>query len=144
MNFETSLGVCIWLMSQSDYHKNWTMRNVDLEIIAPLLHNQVKIYFDDDQNPVGLESWAWIGDEQKQRILDDKGTLAFKEWNSGEHLLFHDYIAPWGHAKAILKDLKTHVFPDDIAFSLGRNTDGSIRKIYHWKGVNVNNKIFQK
>lgn len=144
MDFETSLGICIWLMSQSEYHKKWSMKNFDLEIVTPLLHNQLKIYFDENQNPVGLASWAWIGDEQKKRVLADKGVLDFDEWHSGKHLLFHDYIAPWGHAKAILKDLRTHEFPNETAFSLGRNEDGTVRKVYYWKGVNVNKKIFQR
>ena len=67
--------------------------------------------------------------------------MEFGEWQSGEHLLFNDYIAPWGHAKAILKDLRSHVFPNETAFSLGRNPDGSIRKVYQWKGKGVKDKV---
>lgn len=143
MDFGTSLGMCVWLMSHSNYHKQWNMRNLDLEIMAPLAHNQIKIYLDQDQTPVGFATWAWIGDEQREKVLDDNGVLNFDEWNSGKYLLFHDYVAPWGHAKTILKDLRTNVFPNETAFSLGRNSDGTIRKVYQWKGINVTKKIFE-
>lgn len=140
MELSTSLGICLWLMSQSEYHKNWTLSAVEAEIIAPILHGQVKIYFDDQENPVGVATWAWIGEEQKKRLLEDNGILEFDEWNGGELLLFNDYIAPWGHAKAILRDLRTQVFPNETAFSIGRNPDGSVRKVFQWKGVKVKEK----
>lgn len=141
MDFETSLGICMWLLSQSDYHRNWDMVAFEEEIASPLLYKQYRIYLDEQDNPIGLATWAWINDECRQRLLEQKGILSFDEWNCGEHLLFNDYIAPWGHAKAILKDLRTQVFPNETAFSIGRNADGSIRKIYTWKGINVKQRV---
>ena len=141
MDLETSLGMCMWLMSQSEYHRNWDMATFDAEITAAILNSQYRIYFDEQDNPIGLATWAWISDECRQHLIEEQGALKFNDWKSGEHLLFNDYIAPWGHAKAILKDLRTNVFPDETAFSLGRNPDGSIRKIYQWKGKNITDKV---
>ena len=141
MDLETSLGMCMRLMSQSDYHRNWDMATFDAEITAAILNSQYQIYFDEQDNPIGLATWAWISDKCRQHLIEEQGALKFNDWKSGEHLLFNDYIAPWGHAKAILKDLRTNVFPDETAFSLGRNPDGSIRKIYTWKGINIKQRI---
>lgn len=144
MDLETSLGMCMWLMSQSDYHRHWDMATFDAEITAAIISSQYRIYFDEQNNPIGLATWAWVSDECRKRLLKEQSGLRFDDWNSGEHLLFNDYIAPWGHAKAILKDLRTNVFPDETAFSVGRNSDGSIRKIYTWKGINVKVRVISK
>lgn len=141
LDYESALGISVWLLSQSDYHQKWSLHDVDLEIIPALIHQQFRLYFDDQENPIGLATWAWLSDEAKTKLLNNQGPLDFDEWHSGEHLMFNDYIAPWGHAKVILKDLRSQIFPNDTAFSLGRNPDGSIRKVYYWKGVNVKNKV---
>ena len=141
LDYESALGISLWLLSQSEYHKNWSIHDVDLEIIPALIHEQFRIYFDEQQNPVGLATWAWLSDAAKSKVLNNQGALEFEEWESGEHLMFNDYIAPWGHAKAILKDLRSNVFPNETAFSLGRNPDGSIRKVYQWKGKGVKDKV---
>lgn len=141
MDFETSLGMCMWLLSQSEYHKKWNLMTFDTEITAAVLHGQCKIYFDGEGNPVGLATWAWIDEERKQRLLRNEAPLSYDEWSCGDQLIFNDYIAPWGHAKSILKDLRTQVFPHETAFSLGRNADGSIRKVYKWKGIAVKDKL---
>ena len=114
---------------------------MDLEIIPALIHKQFRIYFDEQQNPAGLATWVWLNDDAKAKVLNNQGPLEFEEWQSGEHLMFNDYIAPWGHAKAILKDLRSNVFATEKAFSLGRNADGSIRKVYYWKGKAFKDKV---
>lgn len=143
LDFEQSLGMCLWLLSQSKYHSQWSIQDVDLEIVPALRHTQFRLYFDEQQNPIGLATWAWLSDSAKEKVLNNQGPLTFDEWRSGDHLMFNDYIAPWGHARAILNDLRNQVFPHKTAFSLGRHPDGSIRKQYQWKGRLVREKVIQ-
>ena len=100
-----------------------------------LLHGQSKLYFDEHQNPVGFATWAWLDEEAKEQVLANTTPLNANQWKNGDNLMFADFVAPWGHSREILNDLRDQVFPDYRAFSLGRHPDGSIRKIYYWKGA---------
>ena len=46
--------------------------------------------------------------------------------------LFNDFVAPYGHTRLILKDLRSLEWSHDMAFSLRRNMDGSIAKVNYW------------
>ncbi|WLD58111.1 toxin-activating lysine-acyltransferase [Salinispirillum sp. LH 10-3-1] len=140
LGYHEAFGIMLWLCSQADYHKTWPLWAVDNDLVPPLIHRQFRIYFDEYRNPVGCATWAWLSEKMKNEMIAG-GTLEFDDWASGDHLMFGDYIAPWGHAKSILSDLRTNVFPKETAFSLGRNFDGSVRKVYHWKGKESGKKI---
>lgn len=135
IGYHESLGMMMWLMKHADYHSQWPLWSVDQDIVPALIHGQCKLYFDDHQNPVGFVTWAWLNDAAKQQVLENTEPLSIDQWRSGDRLLLNDFVAPWGHAKSIMKDFGTHVFPEHQGFSLRRNADGSIRKFNYWKGA---------
>lgn len=141
LNYHEALGIMLWLCNQAEYHKTWPLWAVDSDIIPPLIHRQFKIYFDEQKNPVGFATWAWLSNELKHEMIAG-GSLEFDDWSSGQHVMVNDFIAPWGHAKAIIKDLLVNVFPNEAPFSLGRNPDGTVRKLYRWKGKDCIEKVF--
>lgn len=141
IGYYEALGMMMWLMKHADYHSQWPLWSVDTDIVPALLHGQSKLYFDEHQNPVGFATWAWLDDDVKEQLLTNNTPLDVNQWNSGGHLMFADFVAPWGHSKELLNDLRTQVFPDYRAFSLGRHSDGSVRKIYYWKGVRFKESI---
>lgn len=136
IGYHDALGMMMWLMKHADYHEQWPLWSVDYDIVPALLQGQSKIYFDNNQNPVGFVCWAWLDDAAKKQMLDNQGPLAVAQWNSGPHLMVSDFVAPWGHAREMLRDLKNQVFRYNLVFSIGRHRDGSIRKIYYWRGSN--------
>lgn len=141
ISYHEALGMMMWLMKHADYHSQWPLWSVDTDIVPALLHGQSKLYFDEHQNPVGFATWAWLDDEAKEQLLANTDPLSVNQWNCGKHLMFADFVAPWGHTRGILNDLRGQVFPNYRAFSLGRNPDGSVRKIYYWKGVRFKETI---
>ena len=141
IEYHEALGMMMWLMKHADYHSKWSLWSVDRDLVPAILHGQSKIYFDEYQNPVGFATWAWLDDEAKHQMMSNEYPLNLKQWNSGKHLMFADFVAPWGHSKNILSDLRGQVFPKHRAFSLGRNLDGSIRKLYYWKGFQHKDSI---
>lgn len=142
--YHNALGTMMWLMSHADYHSQWPLWSVDTDIIPTLIHRQSKLYFDEYQNPVGFATWAWLTDEAKVQVLQSTSPLELDQWNTGEHLMFNDFVAPWGHSRHILNDLRENVFPTYRAFSLGRNSDGSIRKVYYWKGTQFKERVAEE
>ncbi|TGG90288.1 toxin-activating lysine-acyltransferase [Natronospirillum operosum] len=132
-----SLGMMMWLMNHADYHSTWPLWSLDQDILPPLMLGQYKLYLDEQQNPVGFVTWAWLDDAGRDIVLEGKAVPGFKAWNAGEYLMVNDFVAPWGHAKFIANDLRVIVFPNARGFALRRNADGSIRKTYLGHGLNA-------
>lgn len=141
VRYHEALGMMMWLMKHANYHSQWPLWSIETDIVPALMHGQSKLYFDDQQNPVGFVTWAWLDDDAKSQVLENIYPLTFDQWKSGSHPMAADFVAPWGHSRLITKDLKFNVFPEHKVFSIGRNPDGSIRKIYHWKGRQYKERI---
>ncbi len=144
VGYHEALGLMIWLMKHAQYHSQWPVWSVDNDIVPALLHEQFRLYSDNNGKPAGFATWAWLDDSAREQLLANEEPLEVPQWNSGLHLLFADFVAPWGHTRSILTDLRTNVFPTHRAFSLRRSPDGSIRKIDYWKGVEFNEAIAEE
>ena len=126
--YET-LGMMGWLMSHADYHSRWPLWSLKDDMLPPLLNNQYRIYLDEERTPVGFVTWAWLNQVGKQKALEQSGCLALEDWNAGEDLMINDFVAPWGHARQMAKDLTQGLFANAQGFALRRNPDGSVRKM---------------
>jgi len=132
LDFYSRLGIATLLMGQSSYHKQWPLYDAELELVPPLHLNQCKFYFDPQQNPVAFVTWSSITQATKNKLVNEGGQMQWDDWNSGELLLFNDFVAPFGHTREILKDLRSQNWPNEIAFSLRRAEDGSVKKVNYW------------
>jgi|GEM_PF-1192839 cytolysin-activating lysine-acyltransferase len=132
LDFYSRLGIATLLMEQSPYHKQWPLYDAELELVPPLHLNQCKFYFDPQQNPVAFVTWSSITEATKNKLVNESGQMQWDDWNSGELLLFNDFVAPFGHTREILKDLRNQEWPHKIAFSLRRTKDGSVKKVNYW------------
>jgi len=132
LDFYSRLGIAILLMEQSPYHKQWPLYDAELELVPPLHLNQCKFYFDPQQNPVAFVTWSSITEATKNKLVNQGGQMQWDDWNNGDLLLFNDFVAPFGHTREILKDLRNQDWPNEIAFSLRRAKDGSVKKVNYW------------
>lgn len=70
-------------------------------------HKSLKIYYDSDGRVVAFVMWALLAEDVERRILDTGQIyLHESEWNEGENLWIIDFLAPFGHAKYVVRDLK--------------------------------------
>ena len=100
------------------------------EVFNRLLAMEVP-YFDSQQNPVAFVTWSNITEATKTKLVNS-GQMEWDDWDSGPLLLFNDFVAPFGHTREILKDLRSLEWPHKIAFSLRRAQDGSVKKANYW------------
>lgn len=131
-DFYSSLGTTVSLMMHAPYHSSWLLMDVEREVFPPLIKNQFRIYQDTENNPVGFVSWAAITEEMKNNLVHMSKLMSWEDWDNGDLLIFYDFIAPFGHTRKILKDLRSQEWPYDIAFSLRRDMDGGIAKVNYW------------
>ena len=132
LDFYSRLGIATLLMEHSPYHSQWPLYEAEQEIFPPLHLNQCKFYFDTQQNPVAFVTWSSITQATKNKLVNEGGQMEWDDWDNGDLLLFNDFVAPFGHTREILKDLRSQAWPHTIAFSLRRAKDGSVKKVNYW------------
>ena len=83
---------------------------------------QIQCYLDSNFCPLGFGTWAWITED------------------SGAALFFNDWVTDRSAFKVAMKHMTCEKFPNEIASSLRRANDGSIRRVNRWIGVNVKSR----
>lgn len=127
------IGSITHLMISSPLHRKYKIASIPERFIPSLIHNQFR-YYEIDGNPIGFVNWAWLTDEVEEKFMTTQYVLNLDEWQGGNNLWFPEFIAPFGHARLIIQDLRRNIFPKGTpAKSFKINPDGSFKSIYHWK-----------
>ena len=131
------LGEITSLLLLSKVHRKYQVRDI-ADVILPTINlNQFRIYRDKNKQPIGLVTWGYFNEATEREYLSGKSVLSEKELTSGDILYFLDFIAPYGHAKKIIKDLRENVFPTSEAKSLHFLEQGIRRnKVKKFHGIN--------
>jgi cytolysin-activating lysine-acyltransferase len=99
-------GFAYMLMRHSQLHKTYPLAYVEQLIEPALKHKCLKFYFDEQGAPVGYAIWATVTDDVEERFMrSGRWQLHPSEWNEGATLWLVDFVAPFGHARAMLNDL---------------------------------------
>lgn len=110
--FNLLLGEITSLMMVSKIHRQMQIRDI-ADIILPAINlQQYRIYRDEKGKPVGFVTWANFSQDIESLYLKGKVVLSQAELNSGEIIYITDFIAPYGHTKRIVSDLRKNIFPD--------------------------------
>ena len=105
------LGEIVWLMSQSQLHKQFFISDLEWFVMTPVLLQQFRIFYATDR-PIGVVLWASVSDEVAGRLAEGTTKLRPQDWKSGGKLWVVEVIAPFGGAEEMVKDLKEKVFPE--------------------------------
>lgn len=134
----TALGMTIGQLATSPYHQQFKLSYyLPVEILPPLKAEQFRCFLNAEGHPVGLTTWAWLTDQQKQDIHKTGRELQPEEWIGGEHPFVNDWITEPTAFRAVMTEKRDVIFPDHIVSSLRRNPDGSVRRVNKWTGRNL-------
>ena len=138
INHYASVGYALELLAQSEYHRQFKLGDYfRVEILPALWSGQTRFYLTNEGVPTALVTWAWLSVEVEGAVHTKGRALTENEWNCGDRLFFNDWITPYGNIRDVLHDMTHHVFPDEVATSLRRSPDGSVRRVSRWTGVNL-------
>ena len=127
------IGSITHLMMSSQLHSKYEIVDIADRFVPALIHNQFR-YYEINGNPIGFFNWAWLSDEVEEKYSTGEYVLSLDEWNSGQNLWFPEFIAPFGHAKLIVKDLRQNIIPKGTPAKSFRMRPGdNYRLISHWK-----------
>ena len=128
----TDIGYVIYLMSRTERYRNWSLARTAEMLLPALTRRQLRVYVDDAGNPLGFLAWAFVGETQLRRFEAGNVSLEPKEWSSGPHLVLMHIAAPFGGARAIVRDFKETIAKgqsDARRIRYGRE-DGIARAVY--------------
>ena len=134
----TALGMAIQQLAVSPYHQQFKLvYYLPVEILPPLRIKQLYCYVNQQGNPIGMVSWAWLSDEVKQDVHTTGRALQHQDWSTGSHLFCNDWITTQSSVfRTVVAHMAQDMFPDEIGSSLRRNSDGSVRRVNKWLGRN--------
>lgn len=114
-------------MATSSTHTTRTAQQLFSVVDPATAHQQIKFYFNDTGKPVGYVVWAFLAKEAQNRFLRTKNfELHVSEWDEGDALWIIDLLAPFGHIKYILRDLRDNLFPEQREITYYRQKNGEI------------------
>ncbi|MBV6627271.1 MAG: toxin-activating lysine-acyltransferase [Rivularia sp. (in: Bacteria)] len=126
------IGSITHLMGSSQLHRQYQIADITERFIPSLIHNQFR-YYEINGNPIGFVNWAWLSDEVEEKYSTGEYVLSLDEWVGGNNLWFPEFVAPFGHARLIVKDLRSNILPKGTpAKSFKIRPDGSFRSISRW------------
>ncbi|MDY6902766.1 MAG: toxin-activating lysine-acyltransferase [Cyanobacteriota bacterium] len=124
------IGSITHLMMSSKLHSQYQISDITERFIPSLIHDQFR-YYEINGNPIGFVNWAWLSDEAEAKYSTEY-ELQLPEWSDGDNLWFLEFIAPFGHANLIIKDLRNSIFSKGMqAKSLRIKNDGI--RVSRWK-----------
>ncbi|MEZ5692023.1 MAG: toxin-activating lysine-acyltransferase [Rickettsiales bacterium] len=122
------LGDILTLMTASSAHADYKIKHFSEVVLPPVQLNQYRIYHDASNRPVGFVSWAKFSKEVEDKFLNESKPLTLEEWASGDIIYIMEFIAPFGHAKRIISDLKKH-YPNHKAHAVRFNPATNCKKL---------------
>ena len=138
IDYYASNGFALELLAQSKYHRQHQLGSYfRTEILPALWANQARFYLTEAGVPTAMVTWAWLSEEVEKEIHTTGRALTRDEWKCGDRLFFNDWITPYNNIREVLHDMTHVIFPDQVATSLRRNQDGTVRRINRWTGVNL-------
>jgi cytolysin-activating lysine-acyltransferase len=127
------LEAVVNLSRHSLLHQQYSLRDFNERILASLNLNQHRLYFI-GAKPIGFVNWAWLDDETAARMASGSYNLRPHEWSCGPHLWIPELLAPYGHTRKIIRDLRNNVFAKGtLARAVRVNAKGEFSSLARYK-----------
>ena len=124
------------LMSRSDVHKTWTVEDIGRLIIPAIIHNKIR-FFVVNGKTVGFVTFAFLSEEAEEGYVNKTRKLQPSDFKGEEGTLwFIDFIAPFGHVRPFIQELRKEFRPKYKIAKIKRATTGRIGYFYGNKDKN--------
>ncbi|OIO12607.1 MAG: toxin-activating lysine-acyltransferase [Gallionellaceae bacterium CG1_02_60_325] len=104
------LGSAAWLWMHSAQHRDFPLHTLPV-LLLPAIKNRQFVVASEAGRPVFYLSWANLDIEAEQRYLANNPLLmAEADWNSGDRMWILDWVAPFGHTRAMSRLVRSQLF----------------------------------
>ncbi len=107
------LGMVVWLWMRSEVHRPTPLYALQTMVLPALKYRQF-VLGREAGTPVFFCSWASFSEAAEERYLDSPKDLRDEDWRSGDRLWLLDWVAPFGHTRALFPFIRTQLFPEEV------------------------------
>lgn len=135
-----ALGRMLWLACRVEPYRDFPLSRCEAALLPAIELGQFRLYGADDGRPLAFVTWALMSEAAEARHRanaagDGEAINARQDWRSGDRLWFMDFVAPFGHARAVAADLRRNVFPNRSARGVRMARDGDVKKLGAWRSA---------
>ncbi len=95
-----------FLCGYSRLHARYPPAKLDIRIAPSLVLGQFHYYTDPRGVPLAFCNWAWLNGQVLDEVLATGRDLATDEFRCGNKPFFYELLAPFGHCRAAVRDLR--------------------------------------
>ncbi len=106
------LGAAVCLAQFSDIHRQYPLGFFANRFGAAIKHNRFRCLENEHGELLAFCAWIYISADTVERVLTQGHDPQPEEWCEQGTLFFKEFIAPFGHAKLLISDLRRNVFPN--------------------------------
>ncbi|MDN0107034.1 toxin-activating lysine-acyltransferase [Yersinia rochesterensis] len=103
------MGGVMLLTQRSPLHRAYFVSEWFQQIYPAIILNQFRYYEDEQGNPLAFCNWAFLSEKNMNEILSGERDIRKEDWQSGSNMFFPEMIAPYGHAKMMVTDLRRNI-----------------------------------
>jgi cytolysin-activating lysine-acyltransferase len=113
------LGATVRLAQHSEIHRQYPLGFFASRFGAAIKHNRFRCLENERRELLAICAWTYISPDTVDRVLTQGHDPQPTEWCEDGVLFFKEFIAPFGHAKLLISDLRRNVFPNAIGRAYG-------------------------
>jgi cytolysin-activating lysine-acyltransferase len=134
-------GAMVFLARHSELHAAYRVAELMDRAWPSIMRGHYCLYTENETGkPVGFCNWLLVSEKVLEAQLSLERSIEPGDWDSGDIPFFPEMIAPFGHLRKIISDLRSNALLDvPWAYSIRgamRNEDGTMpdRRVFKWKG----------
>ncbi|MGR5146437.1 RTX toxin-activating lysine-acyltransferase RtxC [Photobacterium alginatilyticum] len=104
------IGGVMLLSQYSPLHRRYVLAEWQQRIMPAFELNQFCYYEDEHGRPVAFCNWAFLSEQNRDELLSGEREITSTDWRSGQHIFIPEMIAPFGHGRQVVNDLRRRVF----------------------------------
>ncbi|MCR9387271.1 RTX toxin-activating lysine-acyltransferase RtxC [Vibrio metoecus] len=110
VKMQQMLGGIILLSQYSPLHRRYLVIEWIERILPAFELNQFCYYEDEHERPIAFCNWAFVSDKVREELLSGVREISQSDWQSGPHIYIPELIAPFGHGREVVNDLRRRLF----------------------------------
>lgn len=135
-NEAEALGSAVWLWMHSSSHRNLPLHTLS-SLLLPAIQRRQFILVAEAGRPVFYLAWANLSEAAERRYLGQHPLLMPEaDWNSGERIWILDWVAPFGHTRA-MRRLVARLFAGHCFRSLDHRGEQRGLRVMEFSGMAV-------
>jgi cytolysin-activating lysine-acyltransferase len=104
------LGAVIQLVQHSELHRYYSLGSFTCRFGTAIKRNRFRCLENERGDMLAFCAWTFITDDTLDRVLNQGHDPQPDEWCEQGTLFFKEFIAPFGHAKLLVSDVRKHIF----------------------------------